>query len=317
MAHILIPQDVAESGKAYLRARGHTLAVGTGIDRESLLRAVGTADAMLLRNARCTREVLEAAPRLKVIARHGTGVDNVAVADAERMGIWVLNAPTANIESVAEYAVAAMMALARRLLPADAAARAGDWVFRDRTAGMELSGKTVGVVGFGHTGRLVAQKAVNGLNMRALVCSRHPPRELPPGMEAAALDELLARSDFVSLHVPLTAQTRGLLDYRRLCLMKPGAYLINTARGAVCVPQDLTRALTEGRIAGAALDVFAQEAVPDDLRRLPQVLLSPHIAGLTREALDRMSLFAAQGIDDVLSGRPPRWPVNHPAAPRR
>lgn len=315
---VLIPEDVAASGKEYLRNRGYLLKIGVPTDMESLKREIADADAVLVRNAKYPVEVLAAGERLKVVARHGTGVDNIAVAEAERLGIWVVNGPTANINTVAEYAVALVMSLGCWLPRLDRRTREGDWSLRTAMDRRELHGKTLGIVGFGRIGRLVAEKAGLGLGMRILAYDPRPLDDVPANVVMeGGLDRLLAEADYVTAHLPATPETRGMFNYAAFGKMRPGAFFINCARGEICVEADLVRALGEGLIAGAGIDVYEDEPrLESPLFAMDQVIVSQHNAGLSVEANEKMSLHAAIGVDEILSGKIPTWPVNHPAKPR-
>lgn len=312
---ILIPEDISEKGKNYLKEKGYRLKIGGGTSERELICNVADADAILVRNAVYTRNVMEAGKRLKVIARHGTGIDNIDVKAAEELGIWVVNGPLANINAVAEHTIACIAALSAQLLISDQRTRAGDWTFRTNLRRYDMKDKILGLVGFGRIGSCVAAKAVYGLGMQ--VYAYDPgigDRILPEGVSRAdTMEELLACADFLSLHVPSTPETRGLINGEVIDRMKPGAYIINCARGDICVETDLCRALNEKRIAGAALDVFEEEPLNNsELLALENVILTQHHAGITQDSLDRMGYDAALGINDILSGRMPAWPVNRP-----
>ncbi|MEW6661014.1 MAG: hydroxyacid dehydrogenase [Bacillota bacterium] len=290
-----------------------------------LLEAIGGMAGLIIRSTKLENEVLEAADSLKVIGRHGIGLDNIDVPFATQKGIAVVNAPTANVNSVAEHVIAMMLALTKKLLPADQALRAGDFAVKGASlpqlcqskgfSGIELEGKTLGLIGFGKIGSLVAKKCVAAFAMKVLAFD--PPLkgriELPPETAwAESKEELLAQSDFVSLHLPLTPATRDFIGEAELALMKPSAYLINAARGGVVNEDALVKALKAGTIAGAGLDVFAQEP-PDhtmELFRLPNVIVSPHAAAMTEEALQRMAREAVEGVLAVLRGESPFNLVN-------
>lgn len=310
---VLIPEDIAAPGKDYLTERGYELKVGVPTDVESLKREVAHADALLVRNAKYPKEVLEAATKLKVVARHGTGVDNIAVQDAERMGIWVVNGPTANVNTVAEYTVALVLALGTWLVRMDDATRAGDWSLRLKMQRREISGRTLGLVGFGRIGRLVAEKAGPGLGMKVIAYDPRPQTDLPANTSVTQdLAALLGTADFVSAHLPSTPQTKNMFNYALFTQMQRGACFINCARGDICVEADLVRALNEGLLAGAGIDVYEEEPrKTSPLFFMEQVIVSQHNAGLSLEANDRMSLHAAIGVDEVLTGKTPTWPVNH------
>ncbi len=313
---VAIPQDISSPGKDYLRERGYTLVVGSGSARiEDLKREVAGADAIIARAMPFPREVLEAAPNLKVIARHGVGYNNIDVDYCTGKGIWVTFAPQSNALSVAEHTMGLMLALARNLVLCDREARAGNWAVRDRLPGMDLSGKTLGLVGLGRIGRLVADKARAGFGMRVVGHDPFlPPDQFPAGVEPGDLAEIFTRSDFLSLHIPAVKGTEKMVNAELLARMRPTAYLINCARGEVVDEPALYEALAKRRIAGAGLDVLTEEPARADnpLFRLDNVIISPHNAALTRESMDRMGLHAAMGVHSVLTGETPEWPVNRP-----
>lgn len=314
---VLIPQDIVAEGKKYLTDRGYSIKLGRGSTVEAIAADVVGCDAILARTAPFPRAVMEAEPKLKVIARHGVGVDNIDVKAAQERGIWVTNAPESNSNSVAEYAVGMIVALARGFVRADRAARAGDWEYRNRAKCCDLEGKTLGIVGAGRIGSLVARKARFGLDMKILAYDPfvEEVRDVPDALIVKDLDYVFRNSDFISLHLPALPETKGLIDAKHFGMMKGGAYLVNAARGEVVNERDLYEALKSGRIAGAGLDVYDPEPPSKDnpLFGLENVALTPHNAALTAEAMIRMAVHAAMGIDDVLSGRKPKWPVNNPA----
>lgn len=314
MKKILIPEDIAESGKKYLLDRGYSLKVGVSTDIETLKKELMDADGLIVRNARYPREVFEDSRTLKVIARHGTGVDNIDVKAAESQGIWVVNGPLANINTVAEYTVAQIMALNCGLLEADIHTRAKDWTYRLGIKRKELKDSTLGLIGFGNIGRLVAAKASQGLQMKVIAYDIRSDSSGIEGVDISRdLDFVLGRSDFISLHIPSVEGTRGMFNYEMFKKMKPGSYFINSARGDLYIEEDLIRVLEEGHLRGAALDVYQQEPLEESrLFDLKQVLLSQHNAGLSEDSKEKMSLYAAMGADEVLNGKTPSWPVNHP-----
>lgn len=276
------------------------------------------ARALVVRNrTRVDARLLAAAPALRVVGRLGAGLDNVDVAACRRRGVEVVHAPDANAVSVAEMTLALVLALARRLAPADAHVRGGGWE-RQAFAGMELDGKTLGILGFGRIGRLVAGRA-RAFGMRLL--THHPrlsagdPDLVRLGVELVPLDDLLAGCDVLTVHLPLTPATRNLLDAAALARLRPGAHLVNVGRGGVVDEAALADALEQGRLAGAALDVRASEPpgagdpVAARLNRLPNVLLTPHVAGLTAEAQRRTCLQVARDVLRVLAGEPPLLPA--------
>ena len=316
---VLIPQDVATEGKEYLTERGYEIRMGKGYTPGDLVRDIPGCQGVLARTAEYPAEVLEAGTDLRVIARHGVGVDNVDVGRATELGIWVTNAPESLSATVAEHTLGLMISVARNFGRCERALRRGEWEVRTELQGVDLEGKTLGIVGLGRIGRALATKASVGLGMH-LLC--YDPYVEASGIEGATMvpdiEILFGAADFVSLHLPATPETAGLVDRDLLGRMKPTAYLINAARGSVVVTQDLLDALRQERIAGAALDVYEEEPLPAGcpLFELENVALTPHIASATKECMVRMALHAAMGIHEVLSDRVPRWGVNTPAEAR-
>jgi len=312
---ILIPQDVSEAGKRYLRDRGYEIKMGSGISVQTLQDEVGDCHGILARTARYPAEVLRAGTHLKVIGRHGVGVDNIDVEAATELGIYVTNAPESNAGSVAEHTIGLIIAAARHFVQCDAALRYGNFEIRNQLFGNDIEGKVLGLIGVGRVGRLVARKAARGLSMKVIGYDPFIDPALVPEVEfTESIENVLKNADFVSLHLPVNDTTMGLIDKIRLLKMKPSAYLINVARGGIVRENDLIEILSEKRIAGAALDVFAEEppSPSNPLLKLDNVTVTPHNAALTRECMDRMAVHAAQGIDEVLAGRTPTWPVNKP-----
>ena len=308
---VLIPEPVSEVGTKYLRDKGYEVRIGSGTTTEVIKKEVADCHAILARTALLPAEILEAGKNLKVIARHGVGVDNIDLEGATRLGIQVTNAPESNANSVAEHTIGLILAVTKNLVLGDQELRGGNFSFRNQKDGIELEGRTLGIIGVGRIGRLVAGKASAGLGMK--VIGFDPYATAAPGVEMFdTMDEVLKASDVVSIHVPATDETKGLIGKNELELMKTGAYLVNAARGGIIDETDLAVALEQGSITGAALDVFAEEP-PDTtnpLFKMRNVVVTPHNASMTSEAKDLMALHAAQGIDEVLSGRPPTWPVN-------
>jgi D-3-phosphoglycerate dehydrogenase / 2-oxoglutarate reductase len=256
--------------------------------------------------------LMDLSPGLKVIARTGAGVDNVDVPAATKRGILVLNTPTANSVSVAEHAVALLLALSKHLAFLDARIRQGHFKARRLYLPVDVEGKTLGLIGCGNIGRMVAEKCRAAFHMRTLGLDPFL-KAAPEGMALlSSVAEVLQQADYVSLHLPYSADTRNLIDRRELALMKPSAFLINTSRGGIVNEMALAEALHAGVIAGAALDVFEQEppAADSPLLTCKNLLLTPHSAALTRECVVRVALCAAQGIVDYLRGRRPQFVFN-------
>jgi D-3-phosphoglycerate dehydrogenase len=309
---VLLTEDIGEEGKSYLRSMGYEIKIASGRSEDILAKEVEDCDAILARTMKITKKVIGANQKLKVISRFGVGYDNIDVEEATRRGIQVTYCPGANKNTVAEYTMGLILALAKRLFLYDSELREGNFQIR-RNLGMDLEGKVLGIVGAGSIGRLVGEKASRGFGMRIIGLSRHRISEEREGIEHTEdLEYLLKNSDFVSLHVPLTKETVRMIGKKELALMKPRAFLINTARGEVVDNDALVEALTQNKIAGAAVDVFEGEVPSRDnpLFKLNNVIVTPHTAALTEEAVRRMSIQSATGIDEVLTGKKPSWPVN-------
>lgn len=283
---------------------------------DELLRIIGDYDALMVRSAtKATAAVIEAGKRLKVIGRAGVGVDNIDVPAATARGVIVLNSPDGNTVAAAEHATALMLALARHLSAADAAMKQGEWK-RERFTGIELYQKTLGVVGLGKIGSRVA-KAALALGMRVIVTDPFlaPERAQELQVEPVSFDTLLAQSDFISMHVPKTPETTGLFGASTLARCKRGVRLINCARGGILDEAALAEAILSGQVAGAALDVFATEPLPESpLRALGDaVILTPHLGASTEEAQVKVAVDVAEQIAMVLKGESARSAVNIPA----
>ena len=317
---VLIPQDVAEEGKAWLREKGCEIMPSSGVTLEAIRKDAADCDAILARTAPFPAEVLEAGAKLKVISRHGVGVDNIDIRRAEELGIWVTNGPESNAGSVAEHVLGLIIAVARNFSLCEREFRSGNSEIRNQSVGVDLEGKILGVLGLGKIGSRVARKAAYGLDMKPIGYDPYLPAEaFPEWVERVdAWEDIFRKSDFITIHIPSTDETRASVGKREFGLMKPEAYLINAARGEIVNEEELIRALQEKRIAGAALDVYSQEppSMDNPLFSFDNVVLTPHHASLTRECMVRMALHAAQGIDEVLNGRPPTWPVNRPPHPK-
>ena len=275
-----------------------------GADRDELLAAIPEADAVLVRSAtKIDEEALEAAKRLMVVARAGVGLDNVDVKAATQNGVMVVNAPTSNIVSAAELAVALMLAAARHVAPANAALKQGEWK-RSKYTGIELYEKTVGIVGLGRIGVLVAQR-LSAFGMRVIAYDPYVQagRAAQMGVRLVTLDELLAESDFMSVHLPKTPETVGLIGEEQLAKVKPTLVLVNAARGGIVDEQALYNALKEGRIAAAGLDVFAKEPCTDcPLFEFENVVATPHLGASTDEAQEKAGIAVARSVRLALNG---------------
>lgn len=324
MTRCLLTEPIHPDGVARLRAAGLEVEELAAAERGLLAEALPRAEAVITRLLGLTAAEIASAGRLRVVGKHGVGFDMIDVAAAARLGIPVIFTPGANARSVAEAALAFLFALARDLVPADRALRAGDAGYKRRARPRELAGLTLGVVGYGATGRTLAGLA-GALGLKVLVWAR-PARAATIAADGhrwiGALDALLAEADAVSLHLPLTPETRGLLSAERLARLKPGAFLVNTSRGGLVDEAALAAALAEGRLGGAGLDdLTADMAQPGSpLLRAPNCLVSPHTAASTDGALRAMSLACVEQVLAVLDGRrPPHlaepavWPEHAPA----
>ena len=302
---ILVADPLADDGLALLRAHAH-VDYAPGLDRAELLARLAAADALIVRSGvRVDAAIIAAGHRLAVIGRAGTGLDNIDLDAAGAAGISVVNAPAANTTAAAEHALALMFALARHVPEADASLRAGEWRRAD-FIGIELAGKTLGLVGLGRIGLTVAVRA-RAMEMTLLAADPFVTAEAAVGhaIRMVSLAELLAAADVVSVHVPLSAATRGLIGADELALMKPTALLINTARGGLVDEAALARALVDGRLAGAGIDVYADEPLPPDspLRSAPNTVLTPHLGASTAEAQVRAAVQTAEQVLAVLASR--------------
>ena len=280
-----------------------------GTDRPALLAALADAHAVIVRSATdIDAQAVAAAPRLKVVARAGVGLDNIDVPAATARGVMVVNAPTSNIVSAVEQAIALLLAVARNTASASAALKNGEWK-RSKYTGVEVQGKTVGVVGLGRIGVLFAQRMASfGTRLIAYDPYIQPARAAQLGVRLVGLDELLRESDFVSVHLASSERTRGLIGAAELAAMKPGAYLINTSRAAIVDQEALLTALREGTIAGAGVDVFDVEPLPADhpMRTAPRLLTTPHLGYVSQANYRTYYGHAVEDIQAFLAGTPLR-----------
>lgn len=308
--------DVSDSGLQPLRDAGFDVEKRTGLSPAELQNALADCDGLVVRSeTKVSGELMDAAPRLRVIGRAGVGVDNIDVQAATAHGIVVMNAPDGNTITTAEHTIALLVALARNVAQANSSVKAARWD-RKRFIGAELRGKTLGIIGLGRIGRAVAQRA-NALGMKALA---HDPfiAVQPAGegeIETVSLDEVFARADFLTIHTPLTNETRGLINAEAFAKMKTGARVINCARGGLVDEAALHEAIQSGKIAGAALDVFEKEPPPSDhpLLQLDQVIATPHLGASTAEAQEAVAFTVAEQMRDYLLSGALQGAVNMPA----
>jgi D-3-phosphoglycerate dehydrogenase len=305
MPKVLISDKLSPAAVEIFRRRGVEVEFRPGLSPAELRAVIGPYDGLAVRSAtKVTRELLDAAPNLKVVGRAGIGVDNVDVTSATARGVVVMNTPYGNAITTAEHAIALMFALARQIPEASASTKAGRWE-KNRFMGVELSGKTLGLIGCGNIGSIVADRAI-GLHMKVVAYDPFlsEKRALELGVEKVELNELLERADIVTLHTPLTEQTRNILGRENLAKLKKGARLINCARGGLVDEGALHEALRSGHLAGAALDVFETEPATDSpLFGLENVVCTPHLGAATAEAQENVALqIADQMADYLLSG---------------
>jgi D-3-phosphoglycerate dehydrogenase len=314
---VLLSDSLAQQGLEVLRHHPELqVDLKPGIKPDDLAAAIGDYDALIIRSGtRITREIIDRADRLKVIGRAGVGVDNVDVQAATRRGIVVMNSPLGNSVTTAEHAISMMMALARLIPAADRSVHEGKWE-RGKFIGIEVCNKTLGVIGLGNIGRIVADRAI-GLKMKVVGFDPilTPDAAARLGIELVGLEELYRRADFITVHTPLTADTRGLVGTAAFDKMKKGVRVINCARGGIVDEAALAAALKSGKVAGAALDVFVEEPPPKDhpLLAMPGVIATPHLGAATDEAQVQVAVDIAQQVADFLLEGAIRYAVNIPA----
>jgi D-3-phosphoglycerate dehydrogenase len=319
--HVLIADaSIHPAGIDLLQEAATTSKLPAYAPEEALVAAARDADAILARTATISAPVVAAAPRLRVVSRHGVGLDYVDVAACTRRGVLVTTTGDANAQAVSEQAFALLLGVARKVALADAQIRSGRWA-REQMVGLELHRKVLGIVGLGRIGSRVARHA-QGFEMEVLACDPYIPEAQAHAAGAAPVDlqTLLRRADYISLHVPLNEETRHMIGAAELQQMKPSAVLVNTARGPIVDQDALYEALRYGRIAGAGLDVFEEEPLPAHcpLTQLENIVCSPHCAGQTQEAMVRVSVRAAENVLCVLRGElPPPSLVANPEALER
>jgi D-3-phosphoglycerate dehydrogenase len=316
MARVLVTEEIAEPGLELLRRAGHQVDVAPGLTSEELVKSIPGAAALVIRSAtQVTAEVIDAGSDLLVVGRAGIGLDNVDVAAATRRGVMVVNAPQSNILSAAEHTMALLLAQARNIPQAHAALSAGRWE-RAKWEGVELHGKVLGVVGLGRVGALVAQRAAAfGMRLIAFDPYVSPDRAKQMGVELRTLEELVGEADFITIHLPKTPETAGLIGADLLRAAKPGVRIINTARGGIIDEKALAQAVSDGQVGGAALDVFEHEPTTSSpLFELDSVVVTPHLGASTREAQDKAGVTIAEQVLLALSGDFVPFAVNIAAA---
>ena len=312
---VVVAEPIDSAGIQLLEDNGiEVIKLPPDSDEVALIEVVPIADALITRGfIRVTREIMEASPQLRVVGVHGVGCDHIDLQAARELGKVVFNTPSALTEAVAEMTMALMLALTRRVVSADRAVRAGKWTrkFGD-LIGSELMGKTVGLIGLGRIGGAVARRLKPfGVELLYYDVVERADLESDLGVRRVDLDTLFRSSDIITLHTPLTPQTRGLISKRAFGLMKDGVYLVNTSRGKIIDQRALVEALETGKVAGAALDVFEEEPLDpaDPLASMDNVILTLHLGASSREAMINMSVQVAEGVVEVLRGGVPKSPV--------
>lgn len=321
---VLLAEKIHPTGIKMLE-KEHEVVLASGIDEDTLCREIMGKEAVIVRSIKVPARLFEVADKLRVIGRHGMGLDNIDVAAATKKGIMVVNTPVANVDSVAEHIVSMVMCLSKMAVKLTQTMKEGKFSEAGNSLpGLaqklnllpsDIKGKKLGLIGLGKIGSGVARLCgPSCLGMQVIGYDPYlPPGKKVENMEMrSSLEELLKEADFVSLQVPLTDGTRGLLGIKEFSLMKKEAYIINASRGPVIDEQGLLQALQEKTIAGAALDVFWQEPLPANhpIFKLDNVILTPHVAGVTKEALERMSADVSQGVLDALAGKTPAYLCN-------
>lgn len=315
--NVLISDNLSTVGVEKLEEAGVKVDVNTGLAPEELKKIIAQYDGLIIRSStKVTADILESATKLKVVGRAGIGLDNVDIAAASQRGVVVMNAPDGNATTTAEHAISMMMALSRNIPQATASMKAGRWE-KKKFMGREVTGKTLGIVGIGRIGGIAAGRA-QGLKMKTIAYDPHLPADMAEkiGVELVSLEELAKRSDYITVHVPMTKETKGLLSTDFFANMKKGGMFIDCARGGVCDEDALYKALQTGEIAGAALDVFAQEPTTLEncpLLELDNFICTPHLGASTSEAQESVAFIIAEQVADYLNSGSVTNAVNVPS----
>ncbi|MGF6907529.1 hydroxyacid dehydrogenase [Fusobacterium sp. PH5-44] len=315
LGKVLIPQIISKEGVELLESYGFEIKMGSGALEENLIEDVEDCDAILLRTAPCTKAVLEAGNQLKIVARHGAGYNNVDIDAATKLGILVTNSPDSTTNTVAEFTLGAILAITKKTFLMNKEMKKGNFFFKTANKGIDLSGKKLGIVGFGRIGRRVAHKAFYGLDMEILAYSPSARKDnVPEYVTVCDWDTIFKEADIISLHMPHTKSNTGCVGAKEFSNMKSTAYFVNCARGEVVNEKELVTALEKEEIAGAFLDVFEMEppSKENPLLSMDNVIFTPHMASNTEECMMLMATQAASEIIRVLTGKNPNWPVNKP-----
>ncbi|MFD2133458.1 hydroxyacid dehydrogenase [Pseudogracilibacillus auburnensis] len=309
---VYIPLDIEYEGKNYLKSRGYKIIIGEDVEKKSVLEAIKSCDAILTRsNVMIDKEVIQAGEKLKIISKYGVGINNIDVDFASKQGIYVTITPEANANVVAEHVMALMLILCKKIMIMDHALRSGNFDIRNNLYSEDLEMKTLGILGLGRIGKLVAAKAYYGFGMNVIGFDPYQEKEASFIDIKQSLHDVLVEADIISLHLPLLPSTHHIIGVEEFAKMKESAYLINTSRGGTVDEKALVVALKKKTIAGAGIDVFEKEPpdVQDELFTLDNVIVTPHSAALSKDGSVKMAIHAALQIDQVLSGKEPSWPV--------
>lgn len=302
---------------AFLEA-GFEVVHAEGKDKDGILKAAQGCEGILTRTEKIDAEIMSAVPELKIIARFGAGFDNIDVEAATKLGIWVTNAPNVNIDAVSEGAIYMILALGRKFGQLERDLRAGGWELRNKLIGSEIAGKSLGIIGIGRIGRVVAEKAIYGLSMNVCAYDPYVPQEKAPEKVKmiSDWDEIFSSCDFVSIHMPYMGKT--MVNEHEFSIMKPTAFFLNLARGPVVDEPALIKALQSREIAGAGLDVFSSEPPTkgNPLLQMDNVVVLPHCTGISAEQFDRSTNLSSRSIIEAILGKEPSCAVNHPVNPR-
>ncbi|WP_213975530.1 hydroxyacid dehydrogenase [Tepidanaerobacter acetatoxydans] len=314
MKKILITSPIHSCGTDMLKEKFEVI-IAPDESKETLMGLVKDVDGMIVRLAQIDKDIISNGKNLKIIAKHGAGVDNIDVKFATECGICIVNTGNANSLSVAEHTIAAMMAVFKRITIIDKALRNGNWFIKNDNRSLDFTGKTLGLIGVGSIGSEVARMAINGFQMKVLAYDPYIDKKkaAAKGIEIRnSLEEVFKIADVISIHLPLTLETKGLINRKLLFMLKPTAVFINFARGEVVDEEALLELLKEGKIYGAALDAFCREPLPDNspFLKLENVILSPHGASFTEECRSRMSKYLAEDIIAFFEGKKPARVVN-------
>lgn len=316
MGRILVAEVIHEAGLELIAKLGHEAVLPSKYnDQRQVEELIKTVDALIVRILPVSRELMDKAPNLRVIGKHGVGVDNIDVSAATEKGIQVVFTPGASSQAVAEHTITLMLSVAKKITTLDKEVCTGNYWIRNKCQTIELSNKTLGLIGSGRIGSIVGQMCHNGFNMRVLIYDpylKDTTAVEPWGLLVDSLDEMIPQCDFVSVHCPLTKETKGLVNKNVIDMMKKTAILVNAARGPIVNQKELYRALKDRRIAGAGLDVFEVEPPEQDdpLLRLDNAVLTPHVAAGSEEAMQRVAIEVVMNVTTFLDGSIPQGMVN-------